>query len=711
MKEIIHRLAFIYFFVVLLAISVIGRIVYLQYFATIDVSADQISFRVEETEAQRGSILAHDGRFLSSSIPYYKIRMDCVVPEDTLFNNNIDALAKSLSSFFGDKSAKEYKREIVDARRKGNRYKSIGNRLVDYSELEEVRSFPIFRHGANRGGIVYEQKNKRTNPYGRLAYRTIGFINSMGTGVGIEGSYDYYLKGIPGQQTVQRLLGGEWMPVNNETATPPNDGLDVQTTIDIDIQEVTEKALKEQLSLSDVFEGATAMVMEVKTGAIRAIANMKKGKNGSFDESYNYAIGEATEPGSTFKLATLVCLIEDGYVTLDTPIDAGNGKWQYSTKLFTDVTHGGYGLINVKKAFEKSSNVAFAKLAVEFYANNEKKFVDRLQNMKLNEKFNLDIMGEGRAQIHSPGDAMWSKLTLPMMAMGYASLLTPLHTLTFYNAIANDGKMMKPYFVERLCKNGVTVKEFPPQELSGSICSKSTVKAVKEALRGVVEHGTAKAIDDQRYQISGKTGTAQIAFDGKYRDAMGYKKHQASFAGFFPSDAPKYTIVVVLYTNKTRDNFYGGSWAAPVFKQVADRIYATATDWNSPIEGEGGSVDRPFLLSGSSTMTANLLSEINQKNVNIPLKGWLKYGKDSTGLKIESIDIKGDSIPDVTNMGLRDALFLLENLGLRVRYSGRGRVVAQDPSPGSLLQKNSLITLQLHENYEIRSTDIKSGKL
>jgi len=362
-----------------------------------------------------------------------------------------------------------------------------------------------------------------------------------------------------------------------------------------------------------VFEGATAIVMEVETGAIRAITNMKKMANGEFDESFNYAIGQATEPGSTFKLATLVALIEDGFVTLDTPVDAGNGKWQYSTKVFTDVTKGGYGLIDVRKAFEKSSNVAFAKLAVEYYSNNEKKYVDRLHNMKIGEKFGLDIMGEGRSIIHSPGDVSWSKLTLPMMAMGYASLLTPLHTLAFYNAIANRGKMMKPFFVERLEKHGVAEKEFKPQEMSGSICSESTIKAVHEALRGVVEHGTAKSINDPRYKISGKTGTAQIAFDGRYIDSQGYRKHQASFAGFFPSDNPKYTAVVVLYTNKTRANFYGGSWAAPVFKQIADRIYANNPQWSAPVQGKGKrNPDNPayYVGKGKGDIKADGLSSI-----------------------------------------------------------------------------------------------------
>ncbi len=703
MKDIISKVGIIYFFMVLSALLVIGRIVHLQFFADLPVSSEEISFRTEEIEAVRGSILARDGRSLASSVPYYQIRMDCVFPEDTLFNNNIDALSAALADFFRDKSSVQYKSELISARKKGNRYKTIGNRLVDYSELMTVKRFPMFRERGNRGGFISEQRNRRNNPYGRLAYRTIGFINTNGVGVGIEGSYDYYLKGVPGKQTVQRLLGGEWMPVNEQQSVMPQDGMDVRTTIDIDIQEATENALRNQLSLSDVFEGATAIVMEVETGAVRAIANMKKMSNGEFDESFNYAIGQATEPGSTFKLATLVALIEDGYVNLETPVDAGNGRWKYSTKEFTDVTRGGYGLIDVKKAFEKSSNVAFAKLAVEYYANNEKKYVDRLHNMKIGEKFNLDILGEGRSVIHTPGDAMWSKLTLPMMAMGYASLLTPLHTLAFYNAIANGGKMMKPYFVESLERRGVAEKIFEPQEMSGSICSKSTIKLVHEALRGVVEHGTAKALDDPRYKISGKTGTAQIAFDGRYIDSQGYRKHQASFAGFFPSDNPKYSAIVILYTNKTRANFYGGSWAAPVFKQISDRIYTINPQWNSPVEGKGKlTASKPLILSGKRAETEKIITSLPSVKPEIQAKGeWISVERDTLNrVVIKDNPVITDSLPSVLNMGLRDALYILENCGYRVRFNGKGRVVAQNPNAGSTVEKNGIIEIELSEKYE-----------
>ena len=706
MNGFVKRVYFVYVILIIITILIIWRIIYLQYIARIEVTDTDVSYRQEEIEANRGSILARDGRPLSTSVPYFQIRIDCVVPEESVFKSEVDGLAKSLSAFFGDKSSAAYKQELITARKEKKRYKALGNRLVDYTEMLKIREFPIFRLGSNRGGIITEQRNKRMNPYGRLAFRTIGFINNQGVGVGIEGSYDFYLKGIPGKQTVQRMLGGEWVPVAGEDVELPNDGMDIMTTIDIDIQEAAENALREQLSLSDVFEGATAIVMEVKTGAIRAIANMKKGEGGEFDESYNYAIGHATEPGSTFKLATLVALIEDGFVNLETPVDAGNGKWTYSTYTYSDAGNHGYGMLNVQKAFEKSSNVSFAKLAVEHYSNNEKRYVDRIMNMKLSEKFNLDIIGEARAVIHTPGDKMWSKLTLPSMSIGYASLITPLHTLAFYNAIANNGKMMKPYFVENLQRTGIVEQEFGPQEVSGAICSQRTIQLVHKALRGVVENGTAKAIDDKRYHISGKTGTARIAFDGKYIDAAGNRKHQASFAGFFPSENPQYSAIVVLYTNKTKANFYGGAWAAPVFKQIADKIYTSSPGWNAPVtpDPEKEMKDSVYILAGRGGATREVLSSlILPKGVAVPKGEWVK--SDSARYTLKNYEMVADSIPDVLNMGLKDALYLLENLGYRVKFSGKGRVVTQYPAAGGYLEKNGLIEIILSDKYEAKESD------
>lgn len=697
---IFKKMAFIYRFIFIpIALAVIGKVVYLQFINPTETTDIDIAYREETIDAIRGDILARDGRPMATSVPYYQIRMDFVVPNEDTFKKYVDDLSRSLAEFFKNKSTAQYKKELMQARAKGNRYKAIGNRLVDYTELEEVKKFPILRLGANRGGLIVEQKYKRNNPYGRLAYRTIGFINTEGTGVGIEGSCDFYLKGTPGKQTIQKMLGGEWKPVTGIEGEAPKDGYDIQTTIDIEIQEAAEKALREQLAKGMNIEGGTAIVMEVETGAIRAIANMKKMGNG-YDESYNYAIGDATEPGSVFKLMTLVALLEDGHVSLEDPIDGSGGKWNYGGHTYSD-THD-YGMMDVKMALAKSSNVAFAKLAVANYEGQEQKYVDRLNSMKVGERFNLDIQGEARAAIYGPGDAMWSRSSLSSMAIGYSTLLTPLHTLTFYNAIANDGKMMKPYFIENYQENGAIVKNFGPQEISGSICSKETAMEARRALRYVVEVGTGRFMNNAKYQIAGKTGTSRIAFGGKQGyERNGYRRYQASFAGFYPAENPKYSAIVVLYSGETRGNFYGGSWAGPVFKEIADHIYSTSSDWKPVLDGKVQHNSTPEVKTGRMDAQNKVLAElgvgytkkgISERNSS----GWAEFHKDTTGqLVARNFPTDNDSLVNVVDMGLKDAIYLLENNGYKVNFTGYGKVVAQSPAAGTRLEKNSVVNLTL----------------
>ena len=699
---IFKKMALIYKLFVLMALAVIGKVVYMQFISPTDTTAVEIAYREETIEAIRGDILSSDGRPMATSVPYYQVRMDCIVPNTDTFNKYIDQLSTSLANFFKDKSAKSYKKDLVKARAEKKRYKALGNRLVDYTELAEIKKFPILKLGANRGGIIIEQKYKRNNPYGRLAYRTIGFINTEGVGVGIEGSCDYYLRGTPGKQTIQKMLGGEWRPVTGIEGISPKDGYDIQTTIDIEIQEAAEKALREQIAKGMNIEGGTAIVMEVATGAVRAIANMKKMGNG-YDESYNYAIGDATEPGSVFKLMTLVSLLEDGHVTLEDPIDGGNGKWSYGGHTYSD-THA-YGMMDVKTALAKSSNVAFAKLAVAYYEGKEHRYVNRLNSMKVGERFNLDIQGEARATIYGPDDAMWSRSSLSSMAIGYSTLLTPLHTLTFYNAIANDGKMMKPYFIENYQENGQIVKNFGPQEMSGSICSKETAKEARRALRHVVEVGTGKFMNNSKYQIAGKTGTSRIAYGGKQGyEKNGYRRYQASFAGFYPADNPKYSAIVVLYSGDTRGNFYGGSWAGPVFKQIADHIYSTSNDWVPALDGKGEKKGNPSISTGRMDAQDKVLSElgIQYKKSDISkhnTTGWAKFSKDTLGrLLAKNYSTDTDSLANVVDMGLKDAVYLLENCGYIVDFKGYGKVKEQNPKAGSKIAKGSTIHLTLQEN-------------
>jgi cell division protein FtsI (penicillin-binding protein 3) len=581
-----QKMLIVYFTYLLVAFLAIGKIVHLQFFSDYKNKLDAIVYRTIDIPAGRGSILAYDGHVLATTVPFYEIRMDCSLPSDEMLNRHLDDLSVALARMFQDKSAAAYKRDITQARvtkKPGYRNLPLGNRTVSHDELLKIKQFPIFNMGQFRGGLIVNEKDKRIYPYKRLAYRTIGYISdNEQAGVGIEYAYNTYLKGHPGKQRMRRRSGDDrWVPVSGRPEVDPKSGLDVVTTLDIRIQEAAENALREQLAKDSIFEGATAVVMEVSTGAIRAIVNMKKMKNGLYDETFNYAISQSTNPGSTFKLATLIALLEDGYVKLTDSIRTGKVGWRYYGNTFTEAT-GGLGTITVQQAFEKSSNVAFAMMVVDKYGEREKQFINKLYNMKLNEKLNIELLGEGRAMIPFPGEPGWSKLSLPMIAMGYEMQLTPLHTLTFYNAIANNGRMVTPYFIESLMQHGKVIERFEHAPLSGTLCTSSTLKAVHQALKGVVEEGTAGRIHDARYPISGKTGTAQIAYDGAYVH-NGYRKHQASFVGFFPSDAPKYSMIVILYSNPTRGNFYGASWAAPVFKKIADHIYITNPYWNAPV--------------------------------------------------------------------------------------------------------------------------------
>lgn len=579
----------VYLGFLVVALLVIAQIVRLQFFTDYASRSEEIAYRTVPVKANRGSILARDGRVMASTVPFYEIRMDCVAPADSNVRKHLSGLCQALSTFFGNKTAAQYEREIRDARAKGSRYKLISNRDISYSELCQLKTFPLFNLGPFQGGIIPVTKERRVRPYDRLALRTVGYISEEDRrGVGIEYAYDAQLRGKEGSQIMRRGAANKWIPVDNEPLYAPENGLDVQSTIDIEIQEVAENALRKQLARSDVFEGATAVVMEVETGAVRAIVNMKRKKDGTFDETFNYAISESTNPGSTFKLATLICLLEDGYVHLTDTVTSESPGWRYGGHTFSESSGHGYGKISIQQALEKSSNQAFAKLAVQYYGNQEKHFINRLYNMKLNERLNIDLIGEGRAYIPFPDDASWSKLSLPMIAIGYEMQLTPLHTLTLYNAVANNGRIVTPYFVESLNKYGKPIEVFTHTPLSNAICTPATLAAVHQALRGVVERGTVKSINDPRYAISGKTGTSQIAFqnaNGKsvMKDHMGRHKHQASFVGFFPSEAPKYSMIVVLYTGLISANFYGGTWAAPVFKEIADHIYITHPYWNAPV--------------------------------------------------------------------------------------------------------------------------------
>jgi cell division protein FtsI (penicillin-binding protein 3) len=694
--EIVWRSGIIYIMIITVALLILGRVVYIQF-----VEGDKWTemgegyiYKTDDVPANRGDILASDGRVLASSVPYYNIYMDTRSSgmDAGVWARGIDGLAEGLSRMVGLKSAYAWKNDLTQARVKGDRYYLI-KREVSHGELKELRSLPVFREGRYKGGLIPELENIRIRPHMILASRTIGYLTKGATGnvVGLEGAFDRELTGTNGSVLKQRLTGGAWMPVNDENSIEPRDGNDIITTIDIDLQDVAESALYTQLKEHGAHHG-TAILMEVKSGDIKAIANLELGSDGDYYESYNYAVGESTEPGSTFKLASFMVALEDGVVSLDDSIETGNGEVKYYDKVIRDSHRGGYGTISARVVFEKSSNVGTAKIIYDNYKDRPGDFVDRLYRMGLNEKVGIEIKGEGSPLIRYPGDKFWSGISLPMMSHGYEVQMTPLQILTFYNAVANDGKMMRPRIVKEVRYHGEILESFESEVLRSSICSRSTINMIKELLEGVVNNGTATNLKNDTYRIAGKTGTAQIA-----NDKYGYKQdgkvsHQASFAGYFPAEDPVYSCIVVVNA-PTNSIYYGNLVAGPVFKEIADKVYATG--FYKDIE-KRESNEYPLILKGFAPDTYKVLSElgINSGTERIGSE-WLNPVRRSDTIMIKDLTLIENLVPDATGMGLRDALFILENSGLKVVVKGKGRVIKQSIIPGTRIKRGDVIKLEL----------------
>jgi cell division protein FtsI (penicillin-binding protein 3) len=659
--------------------------------------AKAISLKDITIEPNRGDILATDGRLLASSIPYYEIRMDMrakgLSRDD--FYEHVDSLSLCLSRFFGDQPKSVYKQELIQAYKEAKRFYLI-KKGVDYNQLRVVKKFPLFRLGTNKSGMVAMQENTRIQPHRSLASRTIGYVSKSESGnvVGIEGGFDHYLKGVKGVRLMQRLSGSVWMPVNDENEVEPEDGYDVVSCIDVNIQDVAEAALRKQLEQHNAQHGC-AILMEVQTGEIKAITNLEKDVNGKYHESYNYAIGETTEPGSTFKLASLIAAFEDGYVNLQDTVDTNKGSATYYGIELKDSDKKGVGKISVKEAFEYSSNAGISTIITKYYKGKERQFVDRLYGMKLNQRLGLEIRGEGTPEIKYPGDKQWSGITLPWMSVGYEVKLAPIHILTFYNAIANDGKMVKPKFVKEVSQHGKPIKTFDTEVIQSSICSNSTLKKVKEMLEGVVEVGTAKNLKNSVYKIAGKTGTAQIAKRNTGYKILGDITYQASFVGYFPADNPQYTCIVVV-NSPSNNVYYGNVVAGPVFKEIADKVYANNYDMQPVLKSTGVFVDVPYSKTGYRKDLDYIFDKLD---ISVEEKGvktdWVSTSKKNNKIEYSPRRIINKLVPNVVDMGLRDAMFLLENAGLRVIVKGRGKVINQSIIPGTHVNAGETIILEM----------------
>lgn len=656
--------------------------------------ADSLSTKEFEIEAARGNIYSNDGSLLATSIPEYELRMDMFaggIQEDKVFNPKVDSLAMKLAGFFGDKSAKEYSRFLRKARQDSARYVLI-KRKVSYQQLKVVRTFPLYNIGKHTGGLMVIQKNKRIMPFKDLAARTIGYKNeNVANGVGLEGAYGNYINGESGRQMMQRISGGTWVPVNRDAEVAPKDGADIISTIDINMQDLTQNALKEGLMVADAHHG-TAILMEVATGEVRAVANYTQMADGNYKESFNYAIAGNQDPGSTFKLASYMALLEDGFVDTNTMVRTG--WYQIPGKRITD-SHPKDEMVTVKRAFEESSNAAIAKLVNDNYGENPMKFTDHLYEWGFNKKMDLQIPGEAQPVVKNiKANKSWNKnMTLPQMAYGYEMNLTPLKMLSFYNAVANDGKYVAPIFVKEIRRLGNPIEQFKARVIDDKICSDKTLSKIKAMLEGVVTSGSGKQnVFNPLYKIAGKTGTAQVA-----NDNLGYKvnkKYQASFVGYFPADKPKYSLIVVI--NDPKNGYYGSTISGPVFRKIADRIYAGDVQMiNNVQQNLVGNTTAPDAKAGQSKATKKVYNAFGIKTLYAAKSDYFNTVDTSNGIAYqENTPIKG-IMPNVNGMGLKDAMYLLGNAGLKTKVRGSGKVIGQSIAAGTKVGRGLLVQLEL----------------
>jgi cell division protein FtsI (penicillin-binding protein 3) len=653
-KNIIKKAGYIFGLLLLMMLGIAVRIILIQINEGEkykDIS-EHITQKVDTIYANKGNVYAADGSLLATSMFRYEIRMDVMTVKKRLFDKEVRNLSKELSKLLGDK-ASYYLKKLRKARIQKNRYLFIARNL-SYPQYRKMRSFPIFTKGSNKGGFIAIQKTVREHPLGKVAARTIGYDDYRGR-PGIEGAFANDLRGKNGQRLKQKIAKGQWKPINDENEIEPQDGKDIITTIDVNMQDIAHQALLEQLETFEADHGSVVL-MEVATGEIKAIVNLGKTKQGKYYEKRNYAVYESHEPGSTFKLISMIVAMEDKVLDTMTKVDTENGIWKIHGKYIKDSNHKGYGVISAARALEVSSNTGISKLIYNAYKNNPKKFIYGLKRMHLDQKLGLPIKGEGAPIIPNPDDKSWSKISLPWMSHGYGVQLTPLQVLTFYNAIANNGEMVKPKFVKeiRYQNNPKGRKVYKKKVIDKKICSQSTVEKAKEMLRNVVKRGTATNIHSKDYSIAGKTGTCQAQY---WTDSLHYI---ASFTGFFPVNKPKYSCIVVIH-KPTKISYYGNIVAAPVFKKIAQKVFAATPE----------------------------LFTVNNEEITFPNleSNYQVYNKKA--------QISDKLIPNVKGMSGMDAVSLLENLGLRVRFSGTGAVKSQSISAGKKINRGSIIYLEL----------------
>jgi cell division protein FtsI (penicillin-binding protein 3) len=696
-KDILWRVYLGFILMAIVGTCILGKAVYIQQVqgAYWRGMSDSLHQKIVELDAERGTIYSEDGSMLSTSIPQFDVYIDFMADglrakSGKRFYENVDSLSICLSNLFGDRSAAEYKYLLKTGYREKDRYFLLRKKM-SFREYQALRTFPLVRLGRNKSGFIPDKRIIRLNPYKMLAYRTIGLLRDSNR-VGLELTYDQYLEGTKGQRLVRFIAGGASVPVDDYEVEAEN-GKDVITTLDVNIQDVTENALLKMMQKNQAEHGC-AIVMETKTGKIKAIANLGHTKDSSYWENYNYAI-TPTEPGSTFKLLTMLALIEDRKINLNTPVDLGGGVWKIYNRTVFDSEKHGLSTVTAKHAFEESSNVGMAKLAWINYANNPQQFINHIKKVKLDSLTGIDLKGEIRPSIFKPGTKYWSNTTLPWMSFGYNLTISPLQTLTLYNAVANGGRMMRPYLVNEIREDGRAIKTFEPTALKDSICNTNTLKQLKECLEGVMINGTGKSLKSPYYTVAGKTGTALVANGSRGYDD---KIYQSSFCGYFPAENPQYTIIVVIKNKPHAAVFYGAAVAGPVFKEIADQVYALKISKNHNTFDAFRKTDTGAYAYAGYTRDIKKVAEQLEMNVaKVDGKGnYAKIFKQGRDTVMTSQVISMKKMPVLNGMGLKDAVYLCENMGLKVIVKGRGKVSTQSIAAGQNISKGQIVSINLN---------------
>ncbi len=661
-KNILNRFYFVAGGLFVFAILITIQLVRIQFVNGQEYRAMAKEKNIKNFEilANRGNIYADDGSLLATSVPKYEIRFDAVTVSSDNFEKYVGPLSKELGKMFNN-SAGSYEQKFRKARNNKNRYMLLVKDL-GYSDYIKVKGFPLFKLGPNKGGFITEQKTVREHPIGEMGVRTIGYEhkNEEGHfwGVGLERAYGDLLRGKEGRRLKQKIAKGQWKPLSDDNEIEPQDGYDIISTINVNMQDVAHHALLKQLEFYNAHHGSV-VVMEVSTGEVKAISNLTLVANGNYEERYNYAIGESYEPGSTFKVIAFAAALEDKKIDTAKVVETGNGSHIFYGKKIRDSKRGGYGAISAARALEVSSNIGLGMLIDDAYAENPSRFISILEGWNIDQQLGLPIKGEGKPFMPKPKGKNWSKNALPSMAYGYGLTMTPLQTLTFYNAIANEGVMVKPRFIRQIRTLDKEIKVFKADVINPRICSQETIKQLKAVMENVVVRGTGQNLYSENFSMAGKTGTARAEYwmPGWNEN----KRYVSSFAGFFPADNPKYSCIVIIHQPSIKKGFYGADVAGPVFKRVAQKIYT----------------DAPFI---------DTIEELEKTEPSIDADFDTYYAM---------VQMEHKNVPKVTGMAGMDAVSLLENIGLNVIIVGNGKVIKQSLNSGTPYKKGQQIVLTL----------------